>query len=116
MKPARRKFLHLVTGAGALPTVSRVARAQTYPTRPITMIVPYAAGGPLDIVAHDLAQRMTGSLGQPITIENASGANGSIGATRAARANPDGYTLSLGSNSTHALNGAFYSLPYDVLE
>ena len=115
MELARRKFLHLVAGAVAVPAVSRVATAQTYPTRPITMIVPYAAGGPSDVIAHVIAQLMTGSLGQPITIENASGANGSIGATRAARANPDGYTLSLGSNSTHALNGAFYSLSYDVL-
>jgi tripartite-type tricarboxylate transporter receptor subunit TctC len=115
MELARRKFLHLAAGAVAVPAVSRVATAQTYPTRPITMIVPYAAGGPSDVIAHVIAQLMTGSLGQLITIENASEANGSIGATRAARANPDGYTLILGSNSTHAVNGAFYSLSYDVL-
>jgi tripartite-type tricarboxylate transporter receptor subunit TctC len=77
--------------------------------------VPLAAGGALDAIGRVLAERMKGSLGRPIIVENASGADGNIGVGRAARAKPDGYTLTLGSVSTHVLNGAFYSLPYDVL-
>jgi len=115
MKLPRRQFLHLAAGAAALPAVSRIARAQTYPSRPITMIVPYPPGGPSDAGARVLAERIRGSLGQPIMIENVSGANGSVGTGRAARARPDGYTIDLGVISTHVLNGAFYSLPYDVL-
>jgi tripartite-type tricarboxylate transporter receptor subunit TctC len=111
----RRKFLHLAAGAAALPALSRIARAQTYPTRPITMIVPFAAGGALDTAGRILAERMRSPLGRPIIIENVSGADGSIGVGRAAGAKPDGYTLTLGSISTHVLNGAFYSLRYDVL-
>src|SRR5262249_6463519 len=86
-----------------------------YPTRPITMIVPFPPGGQTDAVARVLVERMRGALGQPIIIENVSGAGGSIGTGRAARAKPDGYTIDLGITSTHVLNGAFYSLPYDVL-
>jgi tripartite-type tricarboxylate transporter receptor subunit TctC len=115
MKLARRKFLHLAAGAAALPAVSRVARAQTYPTRPITMIVPLAAGGGTDVVARVLAERMRGPLGQPIIIENVTGAEGSIGAGRAARARPDGYTITIGFLGSHVVNGAYYSLPYDVI-
>jgi tripartite-type tricarboxylate transporter receptor subunit TctC len=112
---ARRKFLHLAAGAATLPAVSRSAEAQTYPTRPITMIVPFPASGPTDTVARVLAEQIRGSLGQPIIIENVSGADGSIGTGRAVRAKPDGYTIELGSGGTHVLNGALYSLPYDVL-
>jgi tripartite-type tricarboxylate transporter receptor subunit TctC len=97
----------------AQPIVSTTA--QTYPTRPITMLVPYPAGGIVDTVGRILAERMRVSLGQPIIIENISGADGSIGTDRAARAKPDGYTINLGTMDTHVLNGAFYSLPYDVL-
>jgi tripartite-type tricarboxylate transporter receptor subunit TctC len=79
------------------------------------MIVPVAAGGPTDVIARVLAERMRGSLGQPIIIENAGGADGRIGAGRAARARPDGYTIDVGLLSNHVLNGALYSLPYDVL-
>jgi tripartite-type tricarboxylate transporter receptor subunit TctC len=84
MKFARRTFLHLAAGAAALPAASRIAGAQTYPTRPITMIVPAAAGGSTDVIGRVLAERMRGSLGQPIIIENVSGADGSIGVGRAA--------------------------------
>jgi tripartite-type tricarboxylate transporter receptor subunit TctC len=115
MRIPRRDFLHLAAGAAALPAVSRVATAQTYPTRPITMIVPFPAGGPLDATGRILADRMKRSLGQPIIIENVGGADGSIGTGRAARARPDGYTIGLGAMATHVLNGAFYSLQYDVL-
>jgi tripartite-type tricarboxylate transporter receptor subunit TctC len=115
MKLARRKFLHLAACAAALPAVSRVAKAQTYPSRPITMIVPFAAGGLTDVVGRIVAERMVKSLGQPIVIENVTGADGSIGVGRAARARPDGYTTDLANVNTHVLNGALYSLPYDVL-
>jgi tripartite-type tricarboxylate transporter receptor subunit TctC len=79
------------------------------------MIVPIAAGGGSDAIARIVAERMRGSLGQPIIIENVGGADGSIGVGRAARARPDGYTIVQGSLDTHVLNGALYSLPYDVL-
>jgi len=115
MKLPRRQFLHLAAGAAALPAVSRFAWAQAYPTRPITMIVPGPAGAPGDTMVRVLAERMRRSLGQPIIIENVGGAGGSIGTGRAARAKPDGYTIDLGILSTHVLNGAFYSLAYDVL-
>jgi tripartite-type tricarboxylate transporter receptor subunit TctC len=115
MKLARRKFLRLATGAAALPAVSRVARAQAYPTRPITMIVAAPAGGPTDALARMLTERMRKSAGQPVIIENVGGADGRIGAGRVARARPDGYTIDLGLLSTHVLNGAYYSLPCDVI-
>ena len=115
MKLTRRQSLHLAVGAIALPAVSRVARAQTYPTRLITMIVSGAAGGGTDVIARVVAERMRGSLAQPIIIENVSGADGSIGAGRAARARSDGYTIDIGFLGNHVLNGAFFSLPYDVL-
>jgi tripartite-type tricarboxylate transporter receptor subunit TctC len=111
----RRKFLHLAAGTLGMPTVSRIAWAQAYPSRPITMVVAFAAGGSTDVIGRVLAERMGRSLGQTVIIENVSGANGSIGTGRSARARPDGYTISLGPMDTHVLNGAFYSLQYDVL-
>jgi tripartite-type tricarboxylate transporter receptor subunit TctC len=104
--PHRRQFLHLAAGAAALPAFSRTTRAQTYPTRPITIIVPYPAGGTNDVLARIMAENMRVSLGQPLVIENVSGAGGSIGAGRVARAAPNGYTLGIGSSQTHVLNGA----------
>ena len=92
-----------------------VAVAQTYPTRPITMVVSFAAGGPLDTVARILSEPMRTALGQSIIIENVTGAAGSIGVGRVARAQPDGYTLSVGHWSTHVVNGAIYPLQYDLL-
>jgi tripartite-type tricarboxylate transporter receptor subunit TctC len=115
MKLPRRQFLHLAAGAAALPAVSRAARAQTYPSRSITMVVPFPAGGPLDALARVMAERMRLSLGQSIIIENVSGAGGSLGVGRVARAAPDGYTLSIGIWSTHVVNGAIYALQYDLL-
>jgi tripartite-type tricarboxylate transporter receptor subunit TctC len=115
MKRSRRQFLHLAAGAVALPPASRIASAQAYPTRPITMIVPYAAGGPTDVGGRMMAEGMRRSLGQPVIVENVTGADGSIGVGRTARTRPDGYTIDLGIMSTHVLNGAFYSLPYDLL-
>jgi tripartite-type tricarboxylate transporter receptor subunit TctC len=111
----RRKFLQFAGAAAVAPAFSPAATAQTYPSRPITMIAPFPPGGPADAVARILAERMRSSLGQPIIIENISAAGGSIGVGRAARARPDGYTIDLGHLATHVLNGAFYSLQYDVL-
>jgi tripartite-type tricarboxylate transporter receptor subunit TctC len=111
----RRQFLHLAAGAAGLSAVSRDASAQSYPTRPITMIVPLGAGSSSDLVGRLMAERMRGPLGQPIIIENVSGADGSLGTGRAARARPDGYTIDLGVRSTHVMNAAFYTLQYDVL-
>jgi tripartite-type tricarboxylate transporter receptor subunit TctC len=115
MKLARRKFLEVAAGVAVLPAISRIARAQAYPSRPITIIVPYPAGGGADAVARIMAERMRTLLGQPIIIENVAGASGSIGTGRVARATPDGYTLGIGNWSTHVVNGAIYALPYNVL-
>jgi tripartite-type tricarboxylate transporter receptor subunit TctC len=86
------------------------ATAQVYPTRPITIIVPFAAGGGSDAIARIVAERMRVSLGQPVVIENVTGAAGNIGVGRVARAAPDGYTLVLGIWNTHVANGALYPL------
>jgi hypothetical protein len=95
MKVPRRQFLHLAAGSVAPLVVSSLATAQTYPSRPITIIVGYAAGGPTDTVARILAERMKAVLGQPVLVENATGAGGSIAVGRVVRAAPDGYTLSM---------------------
>jgi len=115
MNLPRRKFLHLAAGAAALPAMSRLARAQAYPTRPVTIVVPFAAGGGADLVARILAERMRGSLGQPVIVENVTGAAGSIAVGRVARAAPDGYMLSIGNWATHVANGALYPLQYDLM-
>ena len=108
------KLLCAVTLAVTVASMSP-APAQVYPSRPITIVVPFAAGGPNDTFARILAERMRGSLGQPVIIENIGGAGGTIGVGRVARATGDGYTLSFGSLSSHVLNGAFFNLPYDVV-
>src|SRR5207248_1728750 len=115
MQLLRRKFLYLAAGAAALPAVSRFAWAQAYPTRPITIIVPFAVGGATDVTARLLAGRMRQSLGQPVIVENVTGAGGTLAVGRVARAAPDGYTLSLGQTSSHVVTGATYSLQYDLL-
>ena len=91
------------------------AAAETYPSRPVTLLVPFAPSGPTDTIARILAEPMRGSLGQPVIIENVSGAGGSIGVGRVARAAPDGHTLCVGNLSSHVMNGAVYALPYDVI-
>ena len=116
MELPRRRFLHLAAGAAALPAASRIAQAQGYPSRPITMIVPFPAGGATDTFGRLLAERCARFLGQPVVIENVGGAAGSIGVGRAARAAPDGYTLSIGTSTTHVLIGALYALPFDLLK
>src|SRR5437764_10588538 len=90
------------------------AGAQPYPSRPITMVAPFPPGGANDTLGRILAGRMRGSLNQPVIIENVGGAAGSIGVGRAVRAAADGYTLSIGSISSHVLTGAMYALPYDL--
>lgn len=92
-----------------------IAGAQTYPSHPITVVVPLPAGSAFDVTARIVAERMQASLGQPVIIDNVTGASGSIGAGRVARAAPDGYTLCFGGVGTHVLNGAILPLPYDVL-
>ncbi len=115
MKIRRRRFLQLAAGAVALPSLSRTARAQAFPSRPITIVVPVPAGGALDTNARLVASGMSPALGQPVVIENVTGASGSIGTGRVARAAPDGYTLIYGANVTHVLNAAVYNLNYDVV-
>ena len=106
MKLPRRKFLHLAAGAVALPAISRVARAQTYPTRPVRLIVGFDAGGAADILARLMGQWLSERLGQQFVIENRSGASGNIAAEAVVRAAPDGYTLLLGS--TDVINATLY--------
>ena len=107
MKPPRRKFLHLAAGAVALPAISRVARAQTYPTRPVRLIVGFDAGGAADILARLMGQWLSERLGQQFVIENRSGASGNIAAEAVVRAAPDGYTLLL-PGSTDVINATLY--------
>jgi tripartite-type tricarboxylate transporter receptor subunit TctC len=114
MKLPRRSFLHLVAGAAALPAVSRIARAQTYPSRPVTVIVPYPAGGGIDALARALSEPLRGSLGQPIVMEDVGGAGGTIAMSRLAHAAADGYILGIGTVD-QVLNGAIYQLQYDVV-
>ena len=92
------------------------AQAQTYPSRPVTIVVPFPAGGPTDALARILADRMKGALGQSVVVENPTGAAGTIGTGRVARAAPDGYTVILGHWQTHVVNGATYTLPFDVVK
>jgi tripartite-type tricarboxylate transporter receptor subunit TctC len=110
---------HLLFVAAAFAaTLGQVAgaAAQVYPSRPITLVVPFPAGGPADAMGRILAERMRQSLGQTVVIENAPGAGGTIGVGRVARAAADGYTLVLGLWSTHVANGAIYALQYDLLK
>jgi tripartite-type tricarboxylate transporter receptor subunit TctC len=108
MRLPRRRFLQLTAGAAALPAVSRSAWAQAYPTRPITIVVAYAAGGTTDIIARVMAERMRVTLGQAVVVENVTGAGGILGVARAARAAPDGYTICVSQNGTHVIAGATY--------
>jgi tripartite-type tricarboxylate transporter receptor subunit TctC len=112
----RRRFLQLAANAAALPAVARLASAQSYPSRPVTVIVPTGAGGPQDVIARVVTDHMRGSLGQAFVIENVPGANGTLGIGRVAHAKPDGYTLAFSvSSATHVFNAAIYALPYDVI-
>ncbi len=109
----RAVFAALVT---LFTSLALTARADNFPSRPITIVVPFAAGGPSDAMARILAERMKVSLGEAVLVENATGAGGSIGVGRAARSAPDGYTISFGHLGTHVCNGALYKLNYDLVE
>jgi tripartite-type tricarboxylate transporter receptor subunit TctC len=115
MKILRRRFLYLAAGAAVLPAVSRISRAQTYPSRPITIVVGVPAGGATDTIGRVMAERMKSSLGQPVIVENVTGALGTIAAGRVARAAPDGYTLSLGNIASHVTSAATNAIQYDPL-
>ena len=111
-----KRFLLLALGVLLACNASRLAAADDFPSRPITMIVPFAAGGPTDVIGRLMAQYMGQALGQNVVVEDLTGAAGTIGVGRVAHAPPDGYTLSLGHWSTHVANGAIYALPYDLLK
>src|SRR2546422_10640442 len=96
---------------GSIPAAS----GQTFPSRPVTLVVPFAAGGPVDTIARILSVPMAKTLGQPVLVESVTGAAGTLGVGRVARAAPDGYTLSIGHWGTHVVNGAVYPLQYDLL-
>jgi len=113
MKLLRRHFLHLAAGAAAFSTVTRIAWTQSYPARPVRVVVPYAPGGPTDIFARLIGQKLSEQLGKQFYIENVAGANGSIGTAQVARAAPDGQTV-LFHVSSFATNPIFFSkVPYD---
>ena len=106
----------LVTCALAVAcAVSLGASAQTYPSRPITIVVPFSAGGPTDTLARLVGERMRKTLGQTVLVDNTTGAGGSMGVGKVVRAAPDGYTISIGHWGTHVVNGAYYTLPYNLL-
>jgi tripartite-type tricarboxylate transporter receptor subunit TctC len=111
----RRKFLHLTTATLAAAGWPSLSRAADYPTRPITIVAPFAAGGATDVLARILADSMSKSLGQTMIVENVTGAAGSIGVSRVVRANGDGYTLSIGTLTSHVLIGGLYKLDFDLL-
>src|SRR5947207_12505574 len=108
--------LTLLAAFAATLAAAGSATAQTYPSRPITMVVAFAAGGSGDTIGRIVAEHMRTQLGQAVIIENVGGAAGSIGVGRVARSQPDGYTISFGNWPTHVLNGAIYHLNYDLLK
>jgi tripartite-type tricarboxylate transporter receptor subunit TctC len=110
-----RKLLVVAALAALVPSITN-ASAQNFPARPVTIVVPFAAGGPADAMARVIGDRMRPSLGQQVIIENVAGAGGSTGVGRVVRSPPDGYTVSIGHWSTHVVNGAIYDLSYDLLK
>jgi tripartite-type tricarboxylate transporter receptor subunit TctC len=115
LKFPRRQFLHLAAGAAALPALSRIASAQAYPTRPVRLIITFAAGGSNDIVARLMGQWLSERLGQQFVVENRPGAGGNIGTEAATKATPDGYTLLIVSTA-NAISGSLYDhLSFDVV-
>ena len=109
----RRRFLHVAAGVVALPELIRSAGAQTYPSRQITLVVPFPPGGSTDVAARIIAEKMKPLLGQPLIIENVGGAGGSIAVGRVARAAPDGYTIDIGQWDTH-VGSIVFNLNYDL--
>lgn len=114
-RPSRRALLILAALSFAVPMSN--ARADTYPSRPVKLVVPYPAGGTTDIIARLIATQLSEKLGQPFVVDNRAGASGAIGASSVAKAAPDGYTLLMGTANTHGINSALQkSLPYDALK
>ena len=113
MKLRRRRFIQLATSAAVLSAGSRGSRAQAYPSRSITLVVPFPPGGSTDVAGRILADRMAAALGQPVIIENVGGAGGSIGVGRVARATPDGYTIDIGQWDTHVAV-VIYNVNFDL--
>jgi tripartite-type tricarboxylate transporter receptor subunit TctC len=113
MKLPRRQFLHLAAGVAALPAMSRIARAEPYPTRSVRVIIPFAPGGPTDVFGRLIAQKLSDNLGKQFYLENIGGAGGSIGTGRAAKAVPDGSTILLVSSSYVVNPALFDKVPYD---
>jgi tripartite-type tricarboxylate transporter receptor subunit TctC len=111
-----RRLLTVMVAALVFLAWAGMAAAQTYPTRAMTMIVPFPAGGATDTLARFLAEKMRAVLGQPVIIENVAGAAGSLGVGRAVRSAADGYTLSIGTSTTHMLTGGLYALQFDLLK
>jgi tripartite-type tricarboxylate transporter receptor subunit TctC len=111
-----RKLLTMMVAALLGLGCTGIAAAEGYPTHPVTIIVPFPAGGATDTLARFLAEQMRAILGQPVIIENIGGAAGSIGVGRAVRSPADGYTLSIGTSTTHMLTGGLYALPFDLLK
>src|SRR5215470_18566621 len=108
MRLLRRQFLQLMAGAATLSAAPRVVRAQAYPTRPITIIVPFAPGGGTDVSARVVGEHMSRTLGQQFVIENFPGAGGTTGSIRAMRATADGYTIEMGHIGNHAISVWLY--------
>lgn len=116
MKLPRRTFLHMAGAAAALPVMPHIASAQSYPTRPVHLIVSVAAGGSPDIIGRLIAEWLSQQLGQPFIVDNRAGAAGNIGTELAVKASPDGYTLLL-ALSANAINASLYKdLPYDPVK
>src|SRR5215212_991178 len=109
-----RKVAFVAAAVGAV-LVSSPASASEYPVRPITLIVPFAAGGPTDTLARRLSEHMSRTLGQRLLVENVVGAGGTVGVRRSIHAPADGYTILIGNWSTHVINGAIYKLDYDLV-
>jgi tripartite-type tricarboxylate transporter receptor subunit TctC len=105
-----------VIAAALFSCLAASAQAQTFPSKPITIIVPFAAGGPSDVLARVIGEKMRVTLKETVVIENVTGAAGTIGVTRAVRSPADGYTISFGHLGTHVVNGAIYPLPFDLVE
>jgi tripartite-type tricarboxylate transporter receptor subunit TctC len=117
MKFRRRQFLYLAAGAAALPSVSRIARAQTYPTRPIRLLVGFAPGTGADIIARLVADKLSEVLGKPVIVENVTGAAGHLADDRVAKAEPDGHTLVMAANSAIVMGPAmFEKMTYDPIK
>src|ERR1700677_2529155 len=115
MTIARRPFLQWTAGAAVLPALSQVAAADTFPSRPITIVCPFAAGGATDVMSRVLADPMGKALGQTIIVVDLTGAAGAIGVAKVVRSPADGYTLSVGTLTTHVLIGGLYRLDFDLL-